>query len=403
MREFVSFQEAQELVLESVLAGPRERVTLAESLGRTLAEEVRAEGPLPPFDNSAMDGYAIRWADVQAERTPLPVTGEIAAGQWPEMPLAAGTAVRIMTGAPIPAGADTVVPVEWTADEADGEVTITRVPEVGQHVRRAGRDVPGGEVVFSEGEVITAPVVGMLAAVGRGHVLVSRRPEAAVVATGSELTEAGRPLRRGTIRNSNGPALAAQIRESGGALVGSWHTGDNRRELREVLERSRGADIIVVSGGVSVGKHDLVREVLAEAGIRHLLWRVRQRPGKPLAYGLLDETLVFGLPGNPVSSSVCFDQYVRPALARILGRRHVVRPRRPAILEQSVEKKGGLHYFVRGVASVREDGVHVVSPTGSQQSNIFSSVVKANCLVHLPEEWDDAPAGRLVETEYLTA
>lgn len=401
MREFIAFEDARRLVLEAVPRQPVTRVPLADALGLTLAEPVRSRDDIPPFANSAMDGYAVRTADLARLPATLRITEDLPAGTFPRRAVAAGTCARIMTGAPFPAGADAVAPVEWTTPGPDGTVQINRAPEPGQHVRPAGQDVARGEAVFAAGEVVTPPVVGMLATLGYGEVAVRVPPRVAVVATGDELVEAGETPGPGQIRDSNGPAVRAQVRTAGAVPLPPLRARDHLESIRAVVARALEADVLVFSGGVSVGQYDLVKKVLDEAGMELLFWKVRQRPGKPLAFGLLQGKPVFGLPGNPVSAAMCFEAYVRPALAQMLGRAEVVRPRHPATLSAPVRKVAGLHYFARGIAAFDAAGRLCVRDTGPQGSNLYSSVVRANCILHLPPEMEDPPVGTAVTIEWL--
>lgn len=402
MQEFIPVETARGLVLAAVPAQPEEERPLADALGATLARPVVSRDAIPPFDNSAMDGFAVRTADFADGTAVLRVIDDIPAGTVPQRTVEPGTCARIMTGAPFPDGADAVAPMEWTADAGDGHVSFPRAPARGQHVRRAGRDVAAGATVLEAGTVVTPPVVGMLATLGQGRVAVRRPPTVAVVATGDELVAPETAeLRPGQIRNASGPALAAQVRRAGGVPLPPLLARDTRRSIRAVLEEALAADVLVFAGGVSVGDYDLVKQVLDAHGMTLAFWKVRQRPGKPLAFGELQGKPVFGLPGNPVSSALCFDQYVRPALARMLGRREVLRPRHPAVLEADTPKAPGLHTFARGIARFGDDGRLVVRDTGPQASNLYSSVVQANCLVHLPADLEAAPAGTPVEVEWL--
>lgn len=402
MREFIAVEEARRIVLAAAARhrSDMERVPLADALGRTLAESIVSRDTIPPFDNSAMDGFAVRTADFADGTATLDVIGEVAAGQVPTTAIRSGTCVRIMTGAPIPDGADAIAPVEWTKEEGE-QVHIQRAPEPGQYVRPAGQDVRPGDELVSTGVVVTPPVVGIAATLGYAEVEVRVPPRVAVIATGDELVPPDATPGPGQIRDANGPALAAQVVSAGGTTLGPLHARDDEAHARVVLERALEADVVVVSGGVSMGARDVVREVLESLGVAWEFWKVRQRPGKPLAFGTRGDTLVFGLPGNPVSSAVCFEQYVRPAIAARLGRRAVERERVPATLAEDIRKEAGLHHFVRGVFATDNAGRLTARPTGAQGSNLYSSVVRADGLIHLPEVLEHPAAGTAVEVEWL--
>lgn len=399
MREFISFEEAQETVLNALERVPDEQIRLADVPGRTLAEPVTSLEDIPPFDNSAMDGYALRSVDVGGTGATLPCIGEVAAGSDGSILVESGTCVAIMTGAPIPHGADTVVPVELTRRVDDG-VRFEAPVEANANIRRAGEDLRAGELVIEEGRLLTSGAVAVLASLGLAEVVVRREPLVAVVTTGSELVDYTRKPGPGQIRDSNGPALAALVRSAGGRVEGPLRAPDDRAAIRRSLERALEADVVIVSGGVSVGEYDLVKDVLDELGMELLFWKVRQRPGKPLAFGRIGKTPVFGLPGNPVSSAVCFEEYVRPALARMLGRSEVRRPLATGRLTAHVSKVAGLHTFARGVGSW-QDGELLVDPLLHQGSHVASSMMRANGLIHLPEKLEDAPAGLRIQFEWL--
>lgn len=402
MKEFISVVEARSIILGAVAPLPSERVTWMDALGRTLARPIHSRDNIPPFDNSAMDGYAVRAADLRALPATLPVIEDIPAGAFPKKTVTPGTCARIMTGAPFPDGADAVAPVEWTEAAEDGAVRFNQAPAPGEHVRPAGQDVQVGALMFEPGQVVTPPVVGMLTTLGYAEVEVARRPRVAVISTGDELVDPSERLRPGKIRDSNGPALRAQVVSAGGASRPPFRARDDEQSIRTIIEEALDADVLLFSGGVSVGDYDFVKQVLDEMGMELLFWKVRQRPGKPLAFGLLQGRYVFGLPGNPVSSAICFEQYVRPALAKMLGRRPVLRPRYAARLDAPTPKKAGLHYFARGRAVFDpDDGGLRVRDTGPQASNLYSSMVKANCLFHLPEDMENPPVGALVHVEWL--
>ncbi|NNF57385.1 MAG: molybdopterin molybdotransferase MoeA [Rhodothermaceae bacterium] len=402
MQELIGVEEARQIVLDTASLLPIEPVLLAEVLGRTLAEPVVSRDTIPPFASSAMDGFAVRAVDLASTPADLTIIETIPAGTMPAQRVETGMCARIMTGAPVPDGADAIAPVEWTTLLDDGRVQIARAPEPGQFIRPAGQDVAAGAAVFDAGTVVTPPVIGMLATLGFADVAVRRAPTVAVVSTGDEIVDVDVSPGPGQIRNSNGPALAAQVVAAGGVVLGPFHAADNEASIRAVLDQARAADVLVFSGGVSMGEHDLVRRVLDAEGWAPAFWRVRQRPGKPLAFGTLDGKPVFGLPGNPVSSSVCFEQYVRPLLAAMLGRRTIMRPTVAAVLDEPIRKAAGLHHFVRGLARVDDEGRLHVRPTGAQGSNLYSSMVHADGLIHLAEGLEDPAAGTEVAFEGLS-
>lgn len=401
MKVFISVEEARKIILDAVAVQPAARVDLSAAPGLTLAEPIVSSDQIPPFANAAMDGYAVRVEDFREMPATLKCTGIIPAGAVPDAPVAPGTCIKIMTGAFFPEGGNAVAPIEWVEKEEGDAVTFNRAPAEGQHVRPAGQDVTVGARVFEAGQVITPPVIGMLATLGFAEVAVRVPPVAAVIATGDELVEPDEALTAGKIRNASGSALAAQVLRAGGRVLPPLLARDNRESIEQVLEKVLEADFLVFAGGVSVGDYDLVKQVLDDFGMEMYFWKVKQRPGKPLAFGKLRGKLVFGLPGNPVSSAICFDQYVRPAIALMLGRKNPLRPRHPAYLSDATAKVKGLHFFARGIADYDEQGRLRVRDTGPQASNLYSSMVRANCLFHIPAELENAPAATAVELEWL--
>ena len=397
MDTFIPFEDARRRVVAAARPTPPETVALADALGRTLVGDVTSPDDLPPFDTSAMDGYAVWSADVAAAPVELPVVGTVHAGGVGE-PVARGTAVAVMTGAPAPPGADAVVPVEWTSRPSPDRVRIERSLEPGRNVRRAGEAMRAGDLVLAAGALVTPAGVGVLASVGAGRVSVRRRPRVAVVATGDELVEAGEPLGPGQIRNSNGPGLAAQVVRTDGAVVGPLVARDTDAAVAAALDAARDADVVVFAGGVSMGERDLVRPELERRGVAWAFWQVQQRPGKPLAFGTWGGRPVVGLPGNPVSAAVCFEVYVRPLLAAMLGR-PAPPATEPAVLAEPVAKAEGLHTFARVVAERGGDGRLVVRPAGVQGSHVARSLADADGLAHLPAAWAEAPAGAEVAFE----
>jgi molybdopterin molybdotransferase len=359
-----------------------ERVPFGEALGRALAEDLVSERALPPFDNAQMDGYALRAADARRAGARLPVAFVSAAGASDLPPLPPGACARIYTGAPMPAGADAVEMQEEV--EREGEVARFRRPAVaGRFVRRAGHDVAPGAAPLAAGSLVDAGAVGLAAALGRTELLVHRRPRVAILATGDELVPVYRSPGPGQIADSNSHMLAAATREAGGEPLLLPLAGDSRPAIRRAVSAARGADLLVTTGGVSVGDRDLTREVLESMGTRLAFWKVAMRPGKPVAFGRWGRTGVFGLPGNPVSALVTFELFVRPAIRQLAGLAGPSRPELPARLAVPFEKDPALTYFVR--ARVRLDrGALWAEPLATQSSGALTSATGFEALAVLP-------------------
>lgn len=391
----ISVKEAQGLILKEIKGLGIERVGLLESLGRVLSEEVRAQQNLPPWDNSSMDGYAVRWEDVQGGSREDPkilnVIEEIPAGALPKKKIGPGSAAQIMTGAPLPEGADAVVMVEETQRQGD-QVRIFESVQKGENVREKGENIRSGERVLGSGERIRPGGVGMLAAVGRSYLSVFRNPIVSILATGNELIEVDGDLTQEKIINSNSYALASQVREAGGIprLIGIAR--DTKEDVIEKLSQGLDADLILVSGGVSVGSYDFVKEASQELGMDLKFWRVAMKPGAPLAFGLFEGRPFFGLPGNPVSSMVTFELFVRPAMMKMMGAESFFRPQVEAVLEKGLTKDSGKAHYIR-VTVRRKGDQYVATPTGEQSSGILMSMVKANGLLLLPEKKENVSAG----------
>jgi molybdopterin molybdotransferase len=394
--------EALELVLARVRPLELETVPLADALGRVLGEPVASADDIPPFDSSAMDGFAVRAADTRGARADAPVelrlAGESRAGVPAERGPDRGEAVRISTGAVLPAGADAVVRVEDTA-ERDGVVSIRAEVAPGKEVRRAAEDVSGGEQVLAAGQVLGAAELAVAASVGAGEVRCHRRPRVSIVVTGDELVEPGRPLAAGQIRNTNGIAVEVQAREAGAELASRTTVGDDYRATLEALESTLDADVAVTTGGVSVGPHDHVKPALAELGVEEVFWSVALRPGKPTWFGARGRTLVFGLPGNPVSAMVTFHLFVRPALMALQGAKTRSR-RAQAVFDTDYAKHPGRAHVVRCRLEARDDGWHV-RPTKEQSSHVLTSMLNAEALAYVEVERGDVKAGERVEIEIL--
>jgi molybdopterin molybdotransferase len=410
----LSLEEARERILAEVHALPPAEALLADALRRVVAAEVRSLLTLPPWDNSAMDGFAVRSADVAtaAPDTPvrLRVVGEAAAGHLPTAEVGEGTAVRVLTGGLLPAGADAVVPVEDT-DVPPGvaalpEAVAVRVPAAaGRHVRTVGSDLRAGVVVLEPGATVTPAAVAVLAATGHASVMVHRHPRVAIVSTGDELVPVGEVPGPASIPDSNGESLAAQVRDLGAEAIRLGIARDDREDIRERLrEGVAQADVVIASGGVSVGAHDLVKEALTELGELRL-WRVAIQPGKPLAFGRTTApdghpVLLFGLPGNPVSSFVTFELFVRPAIRTLAGRRDPDgRSHVRAELDEEVQSPPGRRSFlrVRLESNDPDGGRYRARTAGGQGSHVLSALAVADGLAIVPEAVTSLPAGAEVE------
>lgn len=411
----ISVEEALAEILSHVRPLEAERVAVMEALGRVLAQEIVSDIDIPPFDNSAMDGYAVRAADI-ASATPeapvrLHVVGSVAAGYVANAEVEPGTAIRIMTGAPLPAGADTVVPVEDTSDferakaerleSPSGEVWVRRATPPREHLRAAGEDVRLGERVLEPGRLIRAQEIGVLASLGHETVLVHRRPRVAILATGDELLEIHEPLAPGKIRNSNEYTNAALVTRTGGLPIRLGIARDTVADLTAKIRSGleQGADLFLTSGGVSVGDYDVVKDVLGAEGEMQF-WQVNMKPGKPLAFGLLPGCVpLIGLPGNPVSAMVSFEQFARPAILKMLGHTDLDKPTVRAILDDPLANSGR-RGFVRVVVSRQADGYHART-TGEQGSGVLTSMAKANGLAIVPEGTHLQEAGSEVTVQML--
>jgi molybdopterin molybdotransferase len=400
----LSVEQAQERVLGAFRPLEPEPVVLFEALDRVLAQDVYADVDVPPHANSSMDGYAVLAADTAGASRQAParlrVIGDLAAGYVTEVQVTPGTAVRIMTGAPIPPGADAVVRVEDTEARGEWVEVFAQVP-AGRYVRPAGEDVRQGELVLRRGTRVRPQEVGMLAALGQRQVSVTRRPRVAILATGDEVVAIDAPLAAGKIRDANSYSNAAQVVKCGGVPVMLGIARDRVQELTEKIRAglAQTVDLFLTSGGVSVGDFDLVKDVLAAQGEVNF-WRVRMKPGKPLAFGRIGEVPVLGLPGNPVSVMVSFEVFVRPALLRMLGVTDWERRFAEATLMDEIEHKDSRRHYLR-VRVEEHEGAYRAYLTGGQGSGILSSMVKANALAIIPEEWTHAPAGARVRVMML--
>jgi molybdopterin molybdotransferase len=409
-RPTLSVEQALERILATVHVLEPERVGLLEASGRVLAEAVTADRDIPPLANSAMDGYGVRGADVAQAPARLRVVGEVAAGHVSNMRAEPGTAVRIMTGASLPEGVDTVVRFEDT--RPDGAwVEVLKATTTGTNVRPAGEDVRAGQVVLEPGAVLRPQEVGMLAAIGRVEVAVVRRPRVAILATGDEVVPPDRPPGPGQIRDANSYTVAAQVQRYGGVplLLGVARDREGlvRWGMREAL--AQGADFIITSGGVSVGDFDLVKQVLAAEGEMHF-WSLNMKPGRPLAFGRLsplpgregqgEGVPLLGLPGNPVAAMVSTALFARPALLKMQGFTDWSQPAVRARLREPIARKDGRRHYLR-VRLLETEAGYDATLTGDQGSGILYSLVQADGLAIIPEEVDHLPAGAEVEVLLL--
>lgn len=408
----LSVEEALAMVLGAFGPLDVESIPILDALGRVLAEDVHAKGDIPPHANTAMDGYAVIAADTygasQESPKSLRVIDNLAAGYVTDSAVMQGTAIRIMTGAPMPDGADAVIPFEDTHQEGDVVLLFAAV-EAGANVRFAGEDVRDGTKVLARGTPIRPQEIGMLAALGHSRVRVHRRPRVAILATGDELVDIDAPLTPGKIRNANGYSNAAQVLKYSGAPLMLGIARDNIDDLTSKIHAglAQGADLLLTSGGVSVGDFDVVKQVLVAEG-EMTFWRVRMKPGKPLAFGRITAEVdgqsrtvpVLGMPGNPVSAMVSFELFVRPALLTMLGYTELAKPTVEAVLDDALDRKDDRRHYVRVRIEAR-DGVYHAALTGEQGSGILNSMVLANGLAIIPEDWTHAPAGARVRAMFF--
>lgn len=398
MAFMLSVREGQERILGQVPGPvPPEVVPVTGALGRVVAGDVQAPFDVPPADNSAVDGYAVGGGDIPARGTrDLAVVGDLAAGGVFVGALRAGQALRIMTGAPMPAGADTVYPQE-VVERQDDHVRLGPIAK-GANVRMRGEDVEAGGIVIERGTVLRPQEIGLVTSLGLWQLAVHRRPRVALLSTGDEVAEPGTPRRPGQIYDSNRFTLRGAVEQAGGTVLDLGIVPDRRDTLAARLgEAAAMADVVMSSGGVSVGAYDYVKEVLSEQGSIDF-WQVAMQPGRPLAFGRLGGTTFFGLPGNPVASLLAFLLFVRPALWKLGGRRRLFPPAWQARSLEPLRKRAGRREFKRGVLAFR-DGGWEVRTTGPQGSGILSSMVAGNCLIVLEEERGDVAAGEIVTVE----
>ncbi len=399
--ENLSVGAAQACVLGYATIGASEEIPLERALGRVLAEEVRANRDQPPYDVSAMDGFAVRSTDLSTGGVLLTVIEDIKAGDLPTKTVASGQCARIMTGAPVPSGADAVIRVEDTRMLTDDSVEISVPVKAGNDIRVRGENMRLGDVVLHAGAEITPGVIGLLATVKRARINVYRRPRVAILSSGDELEALEAPFDADKIPESNSHALMAQLQALGIEPVRLGIARDDPEDLAAFLRQGLEYDVLLVSGGSSVGVHDHVRPTLESLGVTMHFWRVEMKPGHPLAFGTRSGTQVFGLPGNPVSSMVCFEQFVLPLLRRRMGHPALFRRTVVATLAHAVKHRPGREEFIRVTLTTEHDGRLLATSTGSQSSGDLCSMARADGLLVVPAESGNLVAGDAVSVQLL--
>lgn len=405
MQSLTPLHEAQKVVLDATGVLGVEKISILDALGRTLGEDIVAERDNPPWDNSAMDGFAVRWEDIKQHHgiqkpVTLAVIEDVPAGKMPVKTVGEGQAIRIMTGAPIPQGADTVLKVEDTEPSGD-TVRVFKPEPRGANIRPRGEDVTRGERIIAKGTTIRSGEAGMLAILAKSLVFAYQRPRVAILSTGDELADLDERFREEKIINSNSYGIAAAVQEAGGIPLLLGIARDTPAALEEKILHGLAADILVLSGGVSMGDYDFTKAVFHAIGAEMNFWKLAIRPGQPLAFGKIQGKLAFGLPGNPVSSMITFEQLVRPAILKMSGRRSYGRPVVEAIFQETFSKRPDRRHFLRGILTC-EDGLFKVRTTGDQGSGILTSMVKANCLIDVPVEVERLNPGDRVAVQLLS-
>ena len=397
----LSFEAARTMILESVIPLPPEAVSLLDVVGMVIAEDIRAPWDMPLWNNSAMDGFAVRAEDCVAGQT-LTVDGYIpAGGSASGITVKPGGAVKIMTGAPAPVGCDAIVPIEET-QENDDQLIITGQVRPGDHLRIRGEDVSKGELVIAAGTALRPAEINMLASFGYRTAPVFRRPKVAILSTGDELVEPGEDIGTGQIFNSNDYSIAAAVKQLGGEPVLLGIARDDRQSLTEKIAAGLEEDVLITTAGVSMGDHDLVCDVLEALQVERRFWKVDIKPGRPTAFGLKNGKPVFSLPGNPVSSMITFEQFVRPALLKMMGHQRVIKPLVRAVMQETIKKKPGRVQFLR--VRVANDGQRLVaSSSGDQNTGILRTLLRANGIAVLPADLEQLRSGEEVDVHLLAA
>ena len=397
-------KEAQNIILEKLQPLEPENIPLLNTLGAVLQEDICAQRDNPPADNSAMDGYALRFNDISSldQNNPLSlkVVEDIPAGQKPTKSINPGEASRIMTGAVVPGGADTVVMVEET-EKKNGSVSILKPQKKGSHVRKQGEDFKKGDILLSKGDLVTSSNIAIIATAGYAKLSVNRKPVVAILSTGDELVDVDAKAEDHQIINSNTYLLASQVLESGAKPMLLGIVRDRKDDIKEKLKSADEADIIITSGGVSVGDYDFVKDAIQDLGSDIVFWKIAMKPGKPLTFSMLSKRPLFGLPGNPVSSFVSFEQFVRPAILKMSGHTDLFRKTICATLTKDIKKKNdGRRHFLRSTLTYI-NGSYSVSALSGQGSNMLASLASANSLLIIPESETELKSGQQVEVQVL--
>ncbi|TAN62449.1 molybdopterin molybdenumtransferase MoeA [bacterium] len=398
----IPVQDALEIILKEIKPLGTETVGILDALGRVISEDVFAKRPNPPWDNSAMDGYALHTADIAGAGKENPATltviYDLPAGQVPKAVVARGQAVRIMTGAPVPDGADAVVMVEATKSPEAGKVKIFASARAGENIRKCGEDFKQNDTVITKGSVIRPAEISMLATIGCPLVSVFKRPVVSVLSTGDELVDINEVPGKGKITNSNGYALSALVSEAGAKFIRLGIAKDTKEDLTAKLKEAINADAIITSGGVSVGDYDFVKDVLKGLGSDMIFWKVALKPGKPLAFGVIQGKPAFGLPGNPISSMVAFEQFVRPSLLKMSGRNDIFRQCISASLDKDIKVKPGRMTFLRAELT-STDGGFIATALDGQGSGVISTMVRANSYIIIPADSEGFKKGAIVKCQ----
>lgn len=400
----ISVEEAKSLILENTNILDSTVIPLSQAKGHVLAEGIISPVDLPFFTNSAMDGYAVRSVDAEksgeSNPTLLKVVGTIRAGDFPDYSLESGEAAKIMTGAPVPKGADSVVMVEYT-EEKDGIVKVKKPVTPGENIRYEGEEIKKGEIALEAGTEVTPATIGFIAELGIDKIKIYRTPKVALVVTGEELVGIDEELKPGKIRDTNSIALQSALFGEIAETIFLGRAKDEASDIEEKLKNGlKCCDVLLITGGVSVGDYDYVKEVLNKLGVEGIFWRVSQRPGGPLFFGKRGKSLIFGLPGNPASSLVCFYEYVRPALRRMTGKRNLHLLEIEATLMDELRKQPGKTNFVRGYVEKKGDSFYVKS-TGFQGSHMLKSFALSNCLIVFPKDSTHLPPQSRVNVHLL--